>query len=233
MRTPSTCWCRPPASEPATATTKGPSPKKKTARKAKLLSPQEALDLMWARDDLFEFLRVLAFVPPGLVDRSKEFQRVLRLIRRRAAAEPEELVRDVLRSGETLIAYLILRFETQIIDRLREFDDRSDHNRRDFLPQEFFDRVFPNWVEMQRHLGQLALARASVSRQMGLARAKHLENDQLERELKELETLPTSAVPIDGSQSAQEAAPTEPPPATGQAEAEVEDMIHMPYRPMS
>jgi hypothetical protein len=211
-----------PASEPATAGAEGPISKKKRAPKAKGRPPQEVLDLMWEWGDLFNFLRALAHAPPNSIDRAKEFQRVLRLIRRRAAAAPEELVRDVLKSGETIITYLILRLENQILDRLREFDANFDHGEGEILPQEFFDRILPHWIEMQRHLGQLALSRASVSRQMGLVRAKQLENDRLERELK---TLSTSAVPIDGSPSAQEAVPTAPQAQPGQTEQDVEDMF--------
>ena len=87
--------------------------------------------MLWDRGDLFNFLRVLAQASPNVVDRAKEFQRVLRLIRRCAAAEPEELVRDVLQSGETIISYLLVRLESQILDRLREFDNTFDNGAGD------------------------------------------------------------------------------------------------------
>jgi hypothetical protein len=214
-----------PASEATTARDKGPKPKRQQTSKARKMRPQEGLDLMWNKGDLFNFLRVLAQASSKSVDRPKEFQRALRLIRRRAAAEPEELVRDVLKSGETIISYLLLRLESQILDQLREFDNTLDNAGGDILPQDFFDRVLPNWIQMQRHLGQIALSRATVSRQIELARAKQLENNRLERELS---TLSTSVAPIDGSQSAQDTAPSAPPAVTGQFETDIEDLLTDP-----
>ena len=125
------------------------------------------------------------------------------------AAEPEELVRDVLQSGETIISYLLVRSKARFsIDCgnsiIPSTMARATNAAGEILPQEFFDRVLPNWIVMQRHLSQLALARASVSRQNELSRAKQLENNRLERELK---TMSIAAAPIDGSPSAPEAAP--------------------------
>ena len=68
---------------------------------------------------------------------------------------------DVLKSGETIIAYLLLPRESDSRPTA-EIRHRGPSERANIVPQEFFDRVLPNWIDMQRHLGQIALARASL-----------------------------------------------------------------------
>jgi hypothetical protein len=133
------------------------------------------------RGDVLGFLFALATSHPAEVDNQREFGRLARLARRKALLDPDGFCDEVLDYGAAIIGYLNLRlvfYAERLIER-SDFGHGRDAGAN--LPADVMEKVLPSLIQVQRHLADMSLLRASRDRQRALADAKRADIDQIEK----------------------------------------------------
>jgi hypothetical protein len=123
----------------------------------------------------------LATSHPAEVDNQREFGRLARLVRRQALGDPDGFCDEILNHGTAVVGYLHMRLAFYLERLIERSDFGHGRDAGANLPADVLEKVLPSLIQVQRHLADLSLLRASRDRQRALADAKRADIDQIER----------------------------------------------------
>jgi hypothetical protein len=151
------------------------------------------------RGDPIGFFLSLAAAHPRATDLPSEFERLARIARRRALSNPDAFAKEILDHGLSAAGFLHFRLVYYIDRLLSNYDLGRDGGAS--LPKEVVDVLLPALMQLDRHVADLTVMRATMARQAELARAKKIENDLAEMRNQAVAKT-TAETPVNGKQVA-------------------------------
>lgn len=133
-----------------------------------------------ATGDPFALFDEIMAAPFYELEISEEFPKLQQLVQQASRNDPLGFAKKMLDRGFSTVSYLALRIEFYITRMLGPTDQAFDRQVKAGLQQDIFHELLPRLMEMNQHLAAMAMARATVERQIELARAKRLENELTE-----------------------------------------------------
>jgi hypothetical protein len=130
------------------------------------------------RGDPIGFFLSLAASHPRATDLASGFEKLARIVRRRALSDPDAFAAEIMNHGMSAAGFLHFRLTYYLERLLSNYDLGRDGGAS--LPKEVVDVLLPALMQLDRHIGELATMRAAIARQTELARAKRIENDRIE-----------------------------------------------------
>lgn len=106
---------------------------------------------------------------------SDAFAQVFRAIDVASRNDPAQLSADLLRMMVSTSAYLTLRVQYTLFQRIQGTDGHN-YNRPPDIPSDVLETIEGHFASMQTHLAELCQSQAATARLWQLARQKELEN---------------------------------------------------------